>query len=469
VGAKLEHVYRPRGTAKEAMESRAPELLISGPAGTGKSRAVLEKIHLCMMKYPKAKALLLRQTMSSLAGSGLQTYQDFVAAEALLSGEVTYFGGSVREPPQFRYRNGSRISIGGLDNPLKIMSTEYDIIYVQEATELTVRSWEMALTRLRNGRMPYQQLIADANPDAPTHWLKLRCDRGACVMLDSRHEENPVLFDDDGAMTPRGEQYMSRLDSLTGVRYLRLRRGLWVAAEGVIYGDVWNPAQHLIKKFKIPDEWPRYWSVDFGLVNPFVCQMWAQDPDGRLIMYREIYRTGKSVDEHCYDIMAEVSDPDPEFVYVEVPGKPRMAHEGRIWREPRPAAIITDHDAESRRTFERHIGQATKNADKRVNEGIQQVIRRLRVDPATKHPGLFIMRDSLVFRDESLIGDGKPASTVEEIPGYVWLRRAHAGGGVNDKKPVDEPLKENDHGMDAMRYLVVYRDPIRGRGLAVID
>jgi len=481
--AQLTHRYIPRGTAIEVFECRAPEVLVSGAAGTGKSRGCLEKIHLAMMKYPKAKALLLRKTMASLASTGLQTWQEFVVNEALLSGEVTYFGGSVREPPQYRYANGSMVAIGGLDNPTKVMSSEYDVVYIQESTELTVRDWEFVSTRLRNGRMPYQQIIADANPDTPTHWLKQRCDRGTTTMFNSVHEENPRLYEEcapdapgaklwDNAgtpmwlrVTPQGAAYMARLDALTGVRYLRLRKGLWVAAEGLIY-EAFSPAVHVIKRFPIPDQWQRFWSVDFGLVNPFVLQCWAQDPDGRLIMYREIYRTQRTVDEHCFDIMAEVSTPDPDYVHP--PGAQRYAAQGRIWTEPRPVKIITDHDAESRRTLERHLGQATKHADKRVFEGIQQVIRRLRRDPGSGHAGLFLMRDSVVFRDEALVGEGRPASTIEELPGYVWLRRGVAGGSVNDKKLQDEPLKENDHGCDAMRYVVVDRDPIARAGLRVV-
>ena len=430
---------------------------------THNSRALLEKIHLCMMKYPKAKGLILRKVASSLAGSGLQTWEEFVVAEAMASGEVTFFGGSKREPAQYRYRNGSTVAVAGLDDPTKIMSTEFDIAYVQESTELVIRDWEFVNVRLRNGRMPYQQLIADANPNAPTHWLKQRCDRGACVMLDSRHEENPILFDDDGVMTERGRQYMQRLDALTGVRYLRLRKGIWAAAEGLIY-EMFDPKVHVIKRFPIPDAWPRFWSVDFGFVHPFVLQCWTQDPDGRLIMYREIYRSKKTVDEHCFDIMAEVSTPDPGYVHP--PGTQRFAHQGRIWTEPRPARIITDHDAESRRTLERHLGQGTKIADKRVTEGIQQVQRRFRLLPDGS-PNIAFMRDALVHRDEDLEGDGKPTSTVEEMPAYRWLKRGTLES-PSDKRPVDEPLKENDHGCDCVRYLTMDRDPIKRVGLRTV-
>ena len=80
----------------------------------------------------------------------------------------------------------------------------------------------------------FQQLIADCNPDTPTHWLKKRADSGATTMLASVHEDNPTLYTDEGELTDRGVAYMARLDALTGTRYQRLRLGKWVGVEGQI-------------------------------------------------------------------------------------------------------------------------------------------------------------------------------------------------------------------------------------------
>jgi hypothetical protein len=185
-----------------------------------------------------------------------------------------------------------------MDKPSKIMSTEYDIIYVQEAIELDENDWESLSTRLRNYKVPYQQLIGDTNPDAPRHWIMQRVKKGLLKLFESRHEDNPALFDPDGSITRMGQEYLSRLDSLTGVRKLRLRFGKWVQAEGAIYTE-FDRAIHLIDRFEIPKDWPRYWSIDFGYTNPFVCQFWAQDPDGRLYRYREIYFTQRLVEDHA--------------------------------------------------------------------------------------------------------------------------------------------------------------------------
>src|ERR1700755_1939014 len=106
-GKKIVHKYAPRGGCKEVFEARDEEVLVSGPAGTGKSRACLEKIFMVCMLTPNTRALILRKTLASLGSSALQTWRRYVIAEALATGQVVYYGGSAEEPPQYRFKNGS--------------------------------------------------------------------------------------------------------------------------------------------------------------------------------------------------------------------------------------------------------------------------------------------------------------------------------------------------------------------------
>lgn len=428
---ELVHRYAPRGAAKRLFGERRSEVLLSGPAGTGKSRACLEKLHRCALKYSGMRGLIVRKTLSSLGSTALVTYREHVAKEALQVGVVEYYGGSQEEPPQYRYENGSKIMLGGMDKPTKIMSSEYDMVFVQEAIELTLEDWEALTSRLRSGVMPYNQLIADTNPERAHHWLKKRADSGDTLMLESRHEDNPLYFDSDGKMTLEGESYIrGKLDRLTGVRKLRLRKGLWVSAEGLIYED-WDPSVHVVPRFDIPWDWPRFWGVDFGFTNPFVLQCWAEDPDGRLFMYREIYHTKRLVDEHAATIAKIVMrNPSKE---------PGEAWTGE-WTEPKPQAIVCDHDAEGRATLERELGFSTTAANKKVIKGIQATDRRI------KDKRVFLLADSLVERDMDLADSGRPTCTAEEAVGYIWATTK------------DEPVKEDDHGMDTKRYLVMERD-----------
>lgn len=422
-------VYEPRGGARELFFSLDAEVLLDGPAGTGKSLAALKRLDRNAVKYPGSRQLIVRKTRTSLTQTALVTFEKFVINP----------GGRVRfhtTQQAYLYPNGSKIVVGGLDKDSKVMSSEYDTIYVMEATEVTENDWEALTTRLRNGVIPHQQLIADCNPGPPTHWLNQRCLSGKTRRILSRHVDNPALIDQrTGKRTPFGEQYLSKLDALSGVRRARLYEGRWVAAEGQVY-EGWDAGIHLIDRKSlpggdVPKSWSRSWVIDFGYVNPFVWQWWAEDPDGSLYLYREIYMTQRLVTEHA--------------------AKGLMLSAG----DPRPTDVITDHDAEDRATFEKATGVRTKAAHKAVSPGIQAVANRLKLGDNGK-PRLFILRDALVEVDTSLREAGKPTCTADEWDAYVWDTRQNRRKG-------EEPLKANDHGMDAVRYRVAHSD-IKKRG-----
>jgi phage terminase large subunit len=285
--------------------------------------------------------------------------------------------------------------------------------------------------------MPYQQAVACCNPQGPTHWLNERANANQIARILSRHEDNP-------SVTP---EYLAMLDKLTGVRRARLFLGAWAAADGMVYEDSWDASQNIQPRVTIskrPDDlygdcgidhsWTRYLSIDFGytLQHPFVCQWWAEDPEGCLWMYREIYQTGKLVEDHAALIREKSAW-------------------GRTNGDPLPRAIICDHDAEGRATLERHLGMRTLKADKRVLEGIQIVASRMRT-PQGRRPLLVYLRDSLVNRDAALVDAKRPSCTAEEVESYIWK----LSGSVH--RPKDEVEKDNDHGQDATRYICMYRD-----------
>lgn len=433
-GPDVRLVTEIRGAPAKLFDGAPRECVISGPAGTGKTRAILEWIH-HRCSTERVRFLILRKTLESLKGSALVTYQEqvlhgFDGKQSVLDG-VSYFGGNRLRPAEFTYHaTGSKIILGGMDRLSKVLSTEYDGIYVNECTELTLAEWEQLTGRTDRPSVdpnrPASFVLGDCNPDTPTHWILQRAKEGKLTLWTSTHEDNPAMWDRHAKRwTAAGQRYLERLDQLTGVRYQRLRLGLWVAAEGQVY-EGWNPAIHLIDRREIPASWPRYWVIDFGYVHPFVWQWWAVDDDGNAYRYREIYMTQRLVEDHvALGLRLSAS-------------------------EPRPQAVITDHDAEDRATFERKSGYRTVPAKKNVSAGIQAVAERLRPQ-GNGRPRLFFLRDSLVERDESLAEAGLPTCTEDEFPSYVWSTAPGRTKG-------DEPAKEHDHGMDATRYLVAHLD-----------
>jgi PBSX family phage terminase large subunit len=401
------------GGNAEAIRSRDPEVCLCGPAGTGKSLAWLYKLHRAAIKYPGMRGLIVRKTRESLSQSGLVTFEDKILPPEWRFKIATNCQRRVRQ--SYRYPNGSEIVVGGLDKPSKVMSTEFDLAYIQEAVECNETDWESLSSRLRNARMPYQQLGADTNPDAPTHWLKQRIDSGKTVGLESRHEDNPSVT----------VQYLARLDALTGVRYLRLRKGLWAGAEGMVY-DEWDASLHIIDPISIPDDWKRIRVIDFGFTNPFVCQWWAIDGDGRMHLYRELYGTQRIVNDWAEDIL-------------------RHSQGETI------AETIVDHDAEDRATLMR-AGIQTLPARKNVKGGIELVQQRLRKAGDGK-PRIYLHRNARVNQTDSrLVEERKPTCTLQEVDGYTWAK------ATEGRAAKEEPVKINDHGLDAMRYAVAYVD-----------
>ena len=444
--------YEPRGAARALFKNRDDELVIAGPAGTGKSLAALFRLHLTALHNPNIRCLIVRKTAVSLTSTTLVTFDKKVATDALTRGIVKWFGGSAREAAGYRYSNGSVIVVGGMDKPEKIMSAEYDLVFADEATELTIADWEAIATRLRNGVLSWQQQIAACNPGGPKHWLKLRCDTGEATMLVSQHRDNPAYVNADGSYTKQGAAYFKKLEALTGVRRLRLYLGKWAAAEGQIY-EGWDDAVHLVDPFAIPDAWTRWWTVDFGFTNPFVLQCWAEDGDGRLFLYREIYRTKRLVEDHARDILRLVRRC---ATCCKSKGSDHDCHTCKAcemeWTEPRPRAVICDHDAEDRATLERYLGMGTQAAHKSVSDGIQAVQSRL--NPAGDgRPRLFVVRGALVERDPLLDEASLPMCATDEVGGYVWAVKPGNAGGLKE-----EPVKKDDHAMDALRYMVAAKD-----------
>lgn len=403
------------GGVKEFVNCRGSEAIVHGPAETGKTIGALYKLHIAAATYPKAQIVICRKTLTSAYSTVLQTFQNKV-----LQGDprIPPYGGE--KPQWFDYPNGARIWMAGMDKSSKVLSAEFDIIYVNQAEELSLDDWETLTTRTtgRAGNMPYSQTIGDMNPAWPSHWVY---HRDSLKLFRSWHKENPALYDQvTGAIMTQGRKTMGVLGNLTGIRRIRLLEGKAAQAEGVIYPD-YSPGVHLIDRFDIPASWRRFRVIDFGFTNPFTCQWWAADEDGRLYLYREIYYTGRTVKTHSGQINKE--------------------SEGE-----RIEATICDHDAEDRATLrENKIPNVA--AKKAVSMGIGKVTDRLKIQ-GDKRARLYILRDSLVEVDPDLKQEKKPLCTEQEIESYVWANH----------KTKEAPVKANDHGMDAMRYMIMHLD-----------
>lgn len=415
-----------RGANRDAFDSKEPEVLLAGPAGSGKSLAWLLKIFTICNNHAGARCLIARKTRESLTESVLVTWERDVLAPGTLGHSILTKNPTLRRVRQsYRFPNGSTVVVGGMDKPDKVLSSEWDFIYCPESTDLELVDWETLGGRLRAGRVPFQQLAGDCNPGSPHHFLYKRHQTGMLKLYSSTHKENPRYFK-NGEWTDEGRMYLARLERMTGARRDRFLLGKWVAAEGVVYA--FDPDIHQHPKGWVPPaDWPRVWGIDWGESSPTVLGMWAVDPEGRIHHYRESYQTHMRADKLGAWARGEVD----------------------AGREPKPYAIVCDHDLEKKADFELTSRMPLTMAEKQDRDkGIQAMQARFDVQ-ADGQPRIYLTDGSLAHEpDRSLVDSGRPCSSIEEIVGYCW----------NPDFLKDEPIADNDHWDDQARYVVVFCD-----------
>ncbi|HEX6537533.1 MAG TPA: hypothetical protein VF041_23325 [Gemmatimonadaceae bacterium] len=265
-----ERPFAPHGAQKTIIASRAPELIVVGPADTGKTRTIFEKIHRALECYPGARALYCRKERTSCTDTGLVTFEERV----LPPGHYLKAGPKRDGRHSYKYANGSELVVGGLDDLEKHRSSEYDWIYVQECSEATEDDWENLLraTTGRAGVLPYPQLIGDMNPEHPLHWAHRRCDEGRALEVYVGHEDNPSVTSDR----------LAALARMTGPRRERFFLGRRVVdTEGSYYGKLLYEAREAGRVGPIPiDPTLRvHTSWDFG-VSDFTT-IWFWQASGR--------------------------------------------------------------------------------------------------------------------------------------------------------------------------------------------
>jgi hypothetical protein len=374
-------------------------------------------MHAAALRWPGMRGLIVRKTRESLNESALVTYEQHV----LPPGSPICQGAARNSRHIYVYPEvdgrKSEIVVGGLtqsgvDQKQRIMSTEFDKIYVQEVIELLESDWEKLSTRLRNGVMPYQQIIGDTNPGAPQHWIKRREKTGKLLLIPSKHTDNPIYWDQvKKEWTEKGKAYIARLMNLSGVERERLYEGKWVSTEGAVYKE-WDRRIHEIEPFPIPDSWRRVRAIDFGFTNPFCCLWGAIDHDGRLYIYRQLYRTKRTVKVHA-KVIEEASEGE-NIAYT-----------------------VCDWDAEDRATL-RECRIPNVNASKAIRRGIQYVEERLKIQGDGK-PRLFVFKNSLIERDPELWDAKKPTCLSDEMDVYAFPP------GVDGKNLKELPIDDNNH------------------------
>ena len=209
------------------------------------------------------------------------------------------------------------------------------------------------------------------------------------------------------------------------------KQGLYFSYSGAIYNDVLagaiippiieNDSWDLVK-----NKWGHFGMLDHGFTNPTAFLIGAFDGDGRIIIYDEYYAKKQTVGENAAAIKQKVADLGIQLEY-----------------------IVAD--------------PSTRNIDPIVGYSIQQEYGKngLYLSLANNDVVAGIERVYSRFKRRQLFITENCEKTLWEAQRYRWSKFANKKvEGKNNAK--EQPMKKDDHAMDALRYGVVSRPQLDG-------
>lgn len=493
-------------SAAELFSSEQSQVLYEGGVGTAKTFSLCWFLRLIAEAFPGIRILLVRQTRISLNNSVLETMEQEVLGvghpactpmRARNSRASYTWPESKREITDahgtYTYEGRSRIDLGGMDNPERFMSTQYDVIAFVEATEGFRKAWGQLSTRTRRyhvtrfGR-PWSLQIADCNPAGARHWLNLLAEEGLNLADDVREvlgltkeqtvgmkamhrirtkiTDNPKFWDEEtDTWTEQGAAYMSTLARLSPEEQARLIDGLWVNRAGQVY-KTFDHEKHVVngRLVKRKNDYRKWWLVPIGkalfgteqllpfdfeerhvayfvigadwgfLPDPGVVSLYAVDSAQRAFRVKEWYQTEKSL-----------------VWWAELIIKLQQTYDVR--------AIVTDGPKERVSTLNQMLGGKLNDLGEPIarlaNKGPGSILAGIDVvryaldDDTEGEPRIRFFADSLQHEpDEYLLKHHAPTNGVKEFDGYVYHERRD-DDGPNKAMPIDK----DNHGMDEIRYV----------------
>lgn len=190
-----------------------------------------------------------------------------------------------------QFPNGSTIVVGHFKNEGdidKYIGIEYDIIIIEERTQLSKQKIDQLFGSLRTGKPGWRpRSYNGTNPGGIGHmefreefilpWREGRMAETQRFFIDMDWRHNPFI----------NEEYKQYLMGLTGILGEMWRDGNWDVGSGTFFIN-WEEQIHVIDPpDRIPMEWPLWISMDWGWTHPAVVQWHTQKPDGAIVTIAE--------------------------------------------------------------------------------------------------------------------------------------------------------------------------------------
>ncbi len=287
----------PQPRQAEFFSAREKYIAYGGARGGGKSWALRRKLILMCLKYPGLRALLVRRTYFELRENHIRILLSELAGLAVYTDTRKCF----------EFVNGSVLKLGYCDaeeDVLQYQGIEYDVIAIDEATQLTEYQFQTLKACLRGANDFPKRMYLTCNPGGVGHaWVKrLFIDRDyrkgerAC---DFRFIQ--ALVYDNEILLKSNPDYLDQLESLPAELRNSWLCGEWGAFSGQYFPE-FDADVHVKDSPVSGDAAIRYCAIDYGL-DMLAAMFVAVYSDGTAYVYDEVYRSGLIVSDAARAIL----------------------------------------------------------------------------------------------------------------------------------------------------------------------
>lgn len=278
----------PNPKQAEFFKSTSRFTAYGGARGGGKSWALRRKLIALCLRYPGIHCLIIRRTLAELRSNHV------VPLLNEIGGEVPFYAGE----RIFKFKNKSQIELGYLScdaDTLRYQGQEYDIIAIDEATQLTEYQFATLKGCLRGvGKYP-RRMYLTCNPGGVGHsWVKR-------LFIDKSYREGEkpsdykfiqALVYDNTVLTSRDPEYVENLKSLPDRLRAAWLEGRWDMFEGQFFPEFSNNI-HVCRPHEV--EGIRFCAFDYGF-DRFALLL-CSAIDGKLTVISEFCESNLTISE----------------------------------------------------------------------------------------------------------------------------------------------------------------------------
>lgn len=428
----LNHVLNPKGPQNVAY---------FGGFGSGKSM-ILCIANILQGVIHGGEYVICREFMPELRSTTMKLFHELLPPELIIEKKE-----AVAETVIKSVNGTARFYFRGLDEPGKLDSLTLDGASIDEASQVSEEAFLKLQGRLR-GRKGLRKMLLVGNPKGHDYVYRYFISKKDFQDFHHPTLKRVVTADEQKAQyhmisAPSTENkhltpdYLQKMFSTYSPE--RLKRdvyGSFDSFEGQVYHE-FNRADHVVRPFKIPANWKRHIRIDHGFRNPAAVLFFAISPDGEVYVYKEWYKTEHLISEI---IKGDKKKSPHKIGFIEGLGKTDKFETAKI--DPSVNKRSGKDGTTDYQEYLRHWPsqlpplQLARNP---VSTGIDRVKQYLKVHPRLGKPSLYIF-DTCV-------------NLLEEISTYRYPDLLPNQEGK--KAEHENPLKVNDHALDALRYMIL--------------